>query len=80
MNEIFEEFSESEADKPFLEFHDKSIEERSKLTLDMEKNAREKGLHRAIQISLDDLKHKKLNPSLVQSAFAVFLAHKEAQK
>jgi hypothetical protein len=81
VNDIFEKFSESKADKPFLEFHDKNIEERSKLTLALEKNAREKGLYHAIQISLDDLEHKKLNPSLVQSAFAIFLTHnKEAQK
>lgn len=80
MNQVFQDFSESESDKPFLEFHDASIEERSKLTLALAKSAKQKGLKHSIQMCLDDLKEKKVNPSLVQSAFAVFLTHdKEAQ-
>lgn len=81
VNACFCDFSESAADKPFLEFSDEGIAEKTKLLKNISQIAKQKGLMDAVKAAFELEHQKKLNPKLVTSALGVFLTHnKEARR
>ena len=80
VNACFCNFHASVTDKPFLEFSDEGIAEKTKLLKEFSQIGREKGLMGVVKEALELEEQKKLNPKLVMSALGVFLTHNKEAK
>lgn len=75
------EFSESDMDVPFQEFHEEDAKKKNELLKSFAQTAKQKGLMAVVKMAIEIETKKKYNPSLVQSALSVFLTHdKEAKR
>lgn len=73
MNSVFCDYSESDTDKPFQEFHEEDAKEKNELLRAFAKNSKQKGLKGAVEFAREQLEGN--NPALVQAAFSIFLTH-----
>ena len=62
-------------DSPFLDFSDKSLQEKSKILKTFTEKAKQTGLKGVLKMAIESATQKTLNPNLVKSALSVFLTH-----
>lgn len=77
VNEIFCDFCESVSDVPFLEFSEDGVKEKCKLLVRFAEEAKQTGVKHVVKMAFELEDQKLFNPSLVQSALAIFLTHNE---
>jgi len=81
VNDIFCNYCQTKTDKPFREFDDDSIEDKVLLIKSLARYEKKDGLLGAVKYAISEVRGKKINASLMQSALGVLLTHsKEAQR